>query len=130
MGRSNPLKCITPQLKKLSQETMSDSMSRTSLSRTSNVVWLPQTANRILPKKLSRSLLRLSSRTIQVRSMLDTNQCWIATLLMLPANLLNSDRRLIVVVVKFWKKNPDGENWRCCHGKLDPIQANVCGVFR
>merc|ERR1712224_455630 len=40
------------------------------------------------------------------RFMLDTNQYWIAILLMLHANLLKSERRLIVVVAKFWKRTP------------------------
>merc|ERR1711948_160640 len=56
--KSNPSKCIIPQLKRLCPETMLDSTSRTSPSRTSSVVWLPPTANQTPPKKPKASLLR------------------------------------------------------------------------
>merc|ERR1711962_612234 len=56
--KSNPSKCIIPQLKRLCPETTLDSTSRTSPSRTSSVVWLPPTANQTPPKKPKASLLR------------------------------------------------------------------------
>merc|ERR1719354_1327130 len=69
-------------------------------------VWLLETARTIHQRVPKTSLLRLLSSTTLDRSALDTLQFWIATLLTLLANSLNSKKRSTVVQVRRWKTTP------------------------
>merc|ERR1719239_1688677 len=61
-------------------------------------------------EELRCSTLRLSSLTTLVRSRMDILQSWIATLLILPANLMRSRRNVIVVLERNWKTIPNLSN--------------------
>ena len=90
------LKCTTKPWSKVSQETTSDSTSRTFPSRKSVVVTCAVTPRTTLPRVASHSTPKSLSSTIPVKSVLDTLQSWIVTLPTSPVNSLNCWRRLIV----------------------------------
>merc|ERR1712156_674797 len=108
--RLSQLKCTTKLCPKPFPETMSDSTSRTSLSRILSVDTSPLTprTNPLLAPRTS--LLRSLSLTILDKSATDTLQSWIATLLTLLANLTKSRRRSIVVPERLLRPTPNLSN--------------------
>merc|ERR1712156_351513 len=108
--RLSQLKCTTKLCPKPFPETMSDSTSRTSQSRTSSVDTSPLTPRTSPPLAPRTSLLRSLSLTILDKSATDTLQSWIATLLILLANLTKSRRRSIVVPERLLRPTPNLSN--------------------
>merc|ERR1711885_114239 len=93
--KSNLLRCTTNLSLKLTQVTMSVSISEGVMS----LLTLKMTPR----KKLSALTPKSSSLTTQVKSAKDTPQFWIAILPILPANFLNFLRKLTGGPVKRWK---------------------------
>merc|ERR1712091_570497 len=101
--KSNLLRCTTNLSLKLTQVTMSVSISKMSPLKISEGVMSLLTLKMTPRKKLSALTPKSSSLTTQVKSAKDTPQFWIAILPILPANFLNFLKKLTGGPVKRWK---------------------------
>merc|ERR1719336_2756797 len=95
---------------KLPQETTLDSTLRTSQSRISREETLPLTPRTSQQLDVLTSQPKLLFLTIPVKFATDILQCWIATLLILRANLTRSRKRSIVVLVNLPNLIPNSSN--------------------